>query len=264
MLLSEHTDLTPQCGEGQSIVKVWGRGDHAKDVRGLVMELNAVAGRGEDPQVVLRRGLGGPGSQPRGRLDSSVGTMDQDDGRDFPSNASQLRFAEGAEELRSVGQASWARSGGFVPAGPASHDGGGGDAAAVGSWGSGAGGTGRLRFEDGHRSAAGLENARAGGVGLGPYREHDATPHHPSTWQQTSVQPTGSGGRGGSRWGVFASDGAAQGLVTRQGSGHQVCVPLGRVQHERSRTGLCLCDAVLVWRVYIFMMALFSSDMSTP
>lgn len=45
--------LRDQCGEKQSIVKVWGRGAHAKDVRGLVMELSAAAGRGEDPTEIV-------------------------------------------------------------------------------------------------------------------------------------------------------------------------------------------------------------------
>ena len=44
-----------QCGAGQSVVKVWGRGDRAKDVRGLVMDLNAAAGRGEDLTATLRK-----------------------------------------------------------------------------------------------------------------------------------------------------------------------------------------------------------------
>lgn len=42
-----------QCGEAQSIVKVWGRGGRAKDIRGLTMELNAATGRGEDPTLTV-------------------------------------------------------------------------------------------------------------------------------------------------------------------------------------------------------------------
>lgn len=44
-----------QCGEGQSVVKAWGRGGRAKDLRGLVMDLNAAAGRGEDLTATLRK-----------------------------------------------------------------------------------------------------------------------------------------------------------------------------------------------------------------
>ncbi|CAM9529043.1 unnamed protein product, partial [Ectocarpus sp. 12 AP-2014] len=51
------------CGEGQSIVKAWGRGGHAKDVRGLVMALNAAAGGGGNPNKVLRNNVGGSGPQ---------------------------------------------------------------------------------------------------------------------------------------------------------------------------------------------------------
>lgn len=194
---------------------MWGRGGHAKDVRGLVMELNAVAGRGEDPQNVLRRslGLGRPGSQQPQPLQARDHRCPSggDDGRDFSLDAPRLRFAEGAEELRPMmGQAGRARSGGFALAGLAS-DGGRGDATAVDSWGSVADGT------------ACPENAQAGGVGFEAYREHTGT-RHASTWQQAPVQPTGSGGRGGSRWGVFASDRASQGLVRRQGQDQQACV----------------------------------------
>lgn len=46
-----------QCAKSQSIVKVWGRGGRAKDVRRLVMELNAAVGRGEDPNVTVGRFL---------------------------------------------------------------------------------------------------------------------------------------------------------------------------------------------------------------
>lgn len=245
-------------------MKVWGRGGRAKDARGLVMELNAAAGRGEDPQVVLRRGRGGPGSHPqpsslsqrpqaRDHRIPGAGMRDHDNGRDFSSNASQLRFAEGAEELRSLGRASWARSGCFVPAGLASDGGGhcgggGGDATVMGSWSSGADGTGQLRSGDEHRRAACLENTQAGGVGcFGAYREHADTLHPATTWQQASVQPTGGGGRGGSRWGVFASDRASQGLGRHQGPDQQVCGhAFGMEQH--SGNGTCLYYAILFWR----------------
>lgn len=46
-------DAFPQCGESQSIVKVWGRGGYAKDVRKLVVKLSAAAGGGEDPSTVV-------------------------------------------------------------------------------------------------------------------------------------------------------------------------------------------------------------------
>ena len=212
-----NSHLTPQCGEGQSIVKVWGRGGHAKDVRGLVMELNAVAGRGEDPQIVLRRGLGEPGTRPHPA-----------DGRVFSSNTSQLRFAQGAEELRSVGQASWDRSGGFVPAAGLSPDSAGkGDETAVDSWGLAADGTGQPHFGGERRSETCLESARARGGGGGAYREHAAAQQQQQqqapAWQQAPVQPNMGVGRGGSRWGVFASNGAAQGLGRDQGPVQQVC-----------------------------------------
>eukprot|EP00903_Cladosiphon_okamuranus_P008248 g7939.t1 len=218
------------CGEGQSIVKVWGRGGHAKDVRGLVMELNAAAGRGEDPQVVLRRGLGRePGSQPQAHSQPSTLTQrpqPRHDGRAFsPSNASQLGFAQGTEELMSSGrQAGWGQYGGFMPAGLAPDGSGGGDETAVDCWGSGADGVGQLGFGGEHPRKACHE---AGSVGFGARGESagGARHHHraPAWSQQTSGRPPGGGGRGGSRWGVFASDRrAAQGLGgRREGSNQQ-------------------------------------------
>lgn len=49
--------LPPQCGESQSVLKVWGQGGRAKDLRGLVMDLNAAAGRGEDLTATLQRAV---------------------------------------------------------------------------------------------------------------------------------------------------------------------------------------------------------------
>lgn len=189
------------------------------------MELNAVAGRGEDPQAVLRRGLGGPEAQPRPSPLSQARDQ-RHGGRGFSSNASsRLRFAQGAEELRSVGQADWARSEGFVPGGLAPDGGGGGDATAVGSWGPAADGAGQSHFGGERASAPCLRDARAEGVGFRAYRENadDAAHHHRApAWQQTSVEPARGGGRGGSRWGVFASERAAQGLAGHRRPAQQV------------------------------------------
>lgn len=103
--------------------------------------------------------------------------------------------------------ASWARSQGFVSAGLAPAPGGGdggGEAAAAGSW--------DTRAE--HPSTA-------GGNGLGKRGlEHMAgTPA--STWQPPAGPP-GSRSRGGSRWGVFASDRKTQRPAWSEGPGRQV------------------------------------------
>eukprot|EP00752_Nemacystus_decipiens_P007412 g6629.t1 len=207
------------CGEGQSIVKVWGRGGHAKDVRGLVMELNAVAGRGEDPHTVLRRGLGEPGSQQH-PIPPPQARCEQDNRRGFSSSTSQLRFAQGAEELRLVGQASWDRFGACTAAAGLAHDD--RDETAVGSWGSAADGMLEPHIVGERRSAACLESAPARGGGFGAYREHVGMhQRHAPAWQQAPVQATAGEGRSGSRWGVFASDRSAQGLGRQQGPGHQ-------------------------------------------
>lgn len=193
------------------------------------MELNAVAGR-EDPHTVLRRGLGVPEPQqqpssPDARPDArdhrnrSGGMRNPGDNSGFSFSASQLRFSEGAEELTSLGQAGWAQSRSFVPKGLAPD--GCGDATAVRSWGSATGGTGRPHFGVEQRGEACPENAHATSVGFEAYREH-TDDGHASTWQQTPVPVMGGGGRGGSRWGAFASDRTTQGLAARQGPEKQV------------------------------------------
>ena len=213
------------------------------------MELNAAAGRGEDPHAVLRRAHGRkPAPQPQLQpqpsslslrphaRDPGVGTGRRDgDGRArFSSSASQLRFAQGAEELRSVGQqqANWGRPEGIVPTGlapgPGFGGGGGGstgDETLAKSWGPKAGGAGRLSFVGNVRTSEACQEAEV--VGFGAYGENaaGAQDHRRAlpAWQQTSDQLAAGGrGRGGSRWGVFASGRAARGLERHLGLDKQV------------------------------------------
>ncbi|CAM9457326.1 unnamed protein product [Pylaiella littoralis] len=221
------------CCENQSMVKVWGRGERAKDVRGLVMELNAVAGRGDDPNIVLRNIVGGSGPQsrspsqrPQARNDRNPGhgMRDQDDGCDFSMADRTLprrrqQYTGGTGELTPVESATWTRSegfltrsGGFVPAGLAF-------------------GGGRDSTAGERRSAEPLDNNLAGATGYGgndarggisfeTHPEHTAAAARASTWQP-SVEPPRVAGGGGSRWGVYASGQATQALKKRQGPGQQ-------------------------------------------
>lgn len=219
------------------MVKVWGRGERAKDLRGLVMELNAVAGRGDDPNIVLRNIVGGSGPQsrspsqrPQARNDRNPGhgMRDQDDGCDFSMADRTLprrrqQYTGGTGELTPVESATWTRSegfltrsGGFVPAGLAF-------------------GGGRDSTAGERRSAEPLDNNLAGatgyggndargGIGFETHPEHTAAAARASTWQP-SVEPPRVAGGGGSRWGVYASGQATQALKKRQGPGQQVCAP---------------------------------------
>lgn len=121
-----------QCGEGQSAVKVWGRGDRAKDVRRLVMELNAAAGRGEDLTATLRKAAAAAATSaslppphqtyhgrdnaafasfsrhtdPHGRaaLSTDSGTALQQPRRFAKGMPKARRFAEGMAEPRGYGE----------------------------------------------------------------------------------------------------------------------------------------------------------------
>lgn len=213
-----------QCGEGQSIVKVWGRGDHAKDVRGLVMELNAVAGRGDDPNIVLRNFVGvALRPQARDNRNLSGGMTDQDDGFDFsvngrtaavPRHRQQQQYTGGEGRIRSAEPANWTRGEGFMPAGLApggvGRDSTAGEGCSADSW----------ETSQAEPTGYGGYCAR-GGVGFDTHPEHSAAFAHASTWRP-SAEPPEMGGRGGSRWGAFASDEATQVLKKRQGPDQQV------------------------------------------
>lgn len=210
------------------------------------MELNAVAGRGEDPNIVLRNRAGGSGlqslpslsqrPQARDNRNLSGGMRGQDDGCDFSMNGRaaprRRQYTGGAGELRSVEPATWTRSEGFVPAGLPS--GGGGDPTAVGSWDARADKMAYSSAEQQHlrgerRSPGCLENPQEGPAGYGGYNARggvgfETHPEHTASTSQQFVGPPGVGSRGGSRWGVFASDEAMQVLKRRQGPGQQVCV----------------------------------------
>ncbi|CAB1111329.1 unnamed protein product [Ectocarpus sp. CCAP 1310/34] len=213
----------------QSIVKVWGRGGHAKDVRGLVMALNAAAGGGEDPNNVVCNNVGGSepqsqsqphtqdGQNPSGR----IGNHDDDRAYSVGDRASLQHTLGQAQPGLYVRNGSWARPEGFVPASVApigdEHD------PAVGSWHSW--GTekmdgvssGTQDLWDGD-SNAGYPRAREAtshpSDGFGTSREHH--PNVRATWQPVA-EPAGAGGRNGSRWGAFASNRATEVLDGRLG-----------------------------------------------
>lgn len=236
------------------------------------MELNAVAGRGDDPSIVLRNYAGGLGSQSlslshrpqaRDNRNPSGGMPDRDDdGFDFSMNdrfavprhlqQQQQQHTGGAEGLRSVEPANLTRSEGFMPAGLA---------------------PGRDSSPGEGRSAEYLENSRAGPTGYGGYNvrggigfethaEHSAAAvAHAPTWRP-SVEPPGIGSRGGSRWGVFASDEAALVLKKRQGPDQQVrascvcmrvCLFLGRARAFFSKPGWGGVTTTLVCRFLAFL-----------
>ncbi|CBN74166.1 conserved unknown protein [Ectocarpus siliculosus] len=217
------------CGEGQSIVKVWGRGGHAKDVRGLVMALNAAAGGGEDLNNVLRNNVGGFGPQSQSRRhkqdgrNSSDRIGNQDGDRAYSTvDRAALQHTVGPAQPGLYGRnSSWARPDGFVPACVApigdEHD------PAVGSWHvSGAEkmdgvSSGPQDLWDG-RSNAGYPRAgeatRHPSDGFGTSREHH--PDVRASWQP-GAEPAGGGGRSGSRWGAFASNRATEVLEGRRG-----------------------------------------------
>ncbi|CAN0095645.1 unnamed protein product [Ectocarpus sp. 13 AM-2016] len=217
------------CGEGQSIVKVWGRGGHAKDVRGLVMALNAAAGGGEDPNNVLRNNVGGSGPQSQsqrhtqdGRTPSGrIGNQDGDRAYSVADRA-DLQHTVGQTQPGLYGRCSrCARPQGFVPASVApigdEHD------SAVGPW--HASGAEKM---DGISS--GPKDLWDGGSNAGYPRAGEATSHpsngfgtsrehHPdvrASWQP-AAGPAGGGGRSGSRWGAFASNRATEVLEGHRG-----------------------------------------------
>ncbi|CAN0272368.1 unnamed protein product [Ectocarpus sp. 12 AP-2014] len=217
------------CDEGQSIVKVWGRGGHAKDVRGLVMALNAAAGGGEDPNNVLRNNVGGSGPQSQsqrhtqdGRNPSgSIGNQDGDRAYSVADRA-DLQHTVGQAQPGLYGRnSSCARPQGFVPASVApigdEHD------PAVGLWhASGAEkmdgvSSGPQDLWDGDSNAG---YPRAGEAtshpsnGFGTSREHH--PDVRASWQP-AAEPAGVGGTSGSRWGAFASNHATEVLEGHRG-----------------------------------------------
>ncbi|CAN0251433.1 unnamed protein product, partial [Hapterophycus canaliculatus] len=193
------------CSEGQSIVKVWGRGGHAKDVRGLVMELNAAAGRGENPSTALRS-VGARSRSHEGR-NSRCGTSGQDGDHAFPQHRQQhcTRTTElGPHDL------------GFVSANLASKI---DDGATVSrSWdrkdeeteGHGREGwrqSWKGRPGGGGGYVGGAPARPAGRFGIGNTNEsggcdREQTDQPASASWQPAFEQTGSG----SRWGVFASD----------------------------------------------------------
>lgn len=223
-----------KCGEGQSIVKVWGRGGHAKDVRGLVMALNAAAGGGEDPNNVLRNNVGGFGAKSQsqrhtldGRNPSGrIGNQDGDRAYSVANRATPQHTVGQAQLGLYERNSSWARPEGFVPASVAP-------------------------ISDEHHPAVGLwhasGNEKMNGVSSGPQdlwdgrsnagypRAGEATRHpsdgfrtsrerHPDVrapWQP-AAEPAGGGGRSGSRWGAFASNRATEVLEGRQGPNQEV------------------------------------------
>jgi len=122
------------------------------------MELNAVAGRGEDPGIALRSTLEGSRSTPsspqlprafREHDGLSGGTTYQYDGGSSSHTIAPQRRHPGSTGIPTPEKsASWGRSQGFVPAGLAPAGGGGevvGEATAACSWETTAEGMGRQR-----------------------------------------------------------------------------------------------------------------------
>ncbi|CAM9294012.1 unnamed protein product [Scytosiphon promiscuus] len=204
------------CGEGQSIVKVWGRGGHAKDVRGLVMDLNAAAGR-EDlsrgPSNVSRR-------TEQSRLHNGQTTRgesaNQGGDRGFPQHGRHRQQQQHYAYTNGTGPGAHSLGFGFVSANLAS---GVDDATSIGSWDGRAdevGERGRgemkqswggrrgwdggcLRVEDASRRLAnGSGMSNASGSRDGDRKQ----PDQPAWASQTGFQQA----RGASRWGVFASN----------------------------------------------------------
>lgn len=233
------SDVPIKCGEGQSIVKVWGRGGHAKDVRGLVMALNAAAGEGEDPNNVLRDNVGGSGPQSQSKRHSHDGRnpggriVNKDCDRAYSGayRAAPQHTVGPAEPGSYKRNCSWARPQGFVPASVAptgdEHD------PAVGSWHasrdkkmngviSGPQDSWDGRSNAGYPRAGGATGHRSGGFGTS--REHH--PDVRALWQP-AAEPAGGGGRSGSRWGAFASHRATEVFEGRPGPNQEVhyCSP---------------------------------------
>lgn len=191
-----------QCGEGQSIVKVWGRGGHAKDVRGLVMQLNAAAGRGEDPTVITA--VAGLASRPGARNQEPPRLAARGRVMGHVAGASFTHGPAAHDALRNVRpeEAMWERSPMFPSGNLLTCDGVG---TGIDSWNESRSGRvvqarteGVSSWGEGYPDAMvfGTSNAHEGG-GLETAREKA------SPWRPTGA--AGSGGRRGSRWGAFAS-----------------------------------------------------------
>ncbi len=197
------------------------------------MELNAVAGRGEDPGTVLRSTLSTsrstpqppqyPPQRPRALRDHdglSGGTTNRYNGsRESNTTAPRRRHPGGAGMPRSEKPASWARSHGFVSAGQAPAPGGGDGRVEAAA----AEGAGRQHpWGERPSTAYDQEHARmAGSTGLGN-RGLEHTAGARASTLRPPAGPSGGGSRGGSRWGVFASDRRSQGTTGSEGPGQQV------------------------------------------
>ncbi|CAM9197665.1 unnamed protein product [Ectocarpus fasciculatus] len=217
------------CGEGQSIVKVWGRGGRAKDVRGLVMALNAAAGGGQDPNSVLRDNVGGSGPQSQSQRHTHdgrhpcgrIGNQDGDRAYSVADRATPQHTVGLAQPGLYERNSSWARPGRIVPASVApdgdEHD------PALGSWHASGDekmngvSSGPQDLWDGRANAgyprAGEATGFRSGV-FGTSREHHADGR--ASWQP-AAEPAGGRGRNGSRWGAFASNRATDDFEGRQG-----------------------------------------------
>lgn len=235
-----------QCGEGQSIVKVWGRGGHAKDVRGLVMDLNARAGRGEDPSNAVRS-AGAQQSRSHDARNSSSGNSSYDSDRAYPQHRAQhdtsaaglgpqgFGFVSANHALRVDDVAVVLPLSGHGTAGPTKWHGGNGTAE---TWHERQERGGGSLEEAPARSVGGFGMSNASGSGGYDQGNADRPASPPRQWAFEQV-------RGSSRWGVFSSERGMGGLGRYPGLDSQVgaCAIDFHATCCRGETGICFSSA---------------------
>lgn len=148
-------------------MKVWGRGGRAKDVRRLVMELNAAVGRGEDPNATV------------GRFSSQLEARDTSGGGNQTGHSDRL----------CVG---WGKSKGFVSARFAQS----GEVTTRNSWDESRSG------ERIHSNSRGGSSWDGGKIEREPAMSTKGSDHEIDRQVITSAAPCS----GRSRWGVFATN----------------------------------------------------------
>lgn len=187
-------------------MKIWGRGGRAKDVRRLVMKLNAAAGGGEDPDATL------------GSFSSQLEARDASGERIGGSSPLVPRRAFSGEFDRSC--AGWGQRKGFVSARFAQS----GEVTTRNSW-------DESRSETIHGNSRGGRSWDGGKIAREPGSDRPAM----STTigsdreidQQVIASAASSSGR--SRWGVFATSNANTFLERSSAGTHQEVSALPKV-----------------------------------